>query len=57
MATVGMVVITTEEYKELVEKSLKYDSLRKMALESRWLTDKERMIYEISNEEKEKENE
>lgn len=53
----GTVIITTEEYKELTEKSLKYDLLRKMALENRWLTDREKLIYGVEEEKEEEENE
>ena len=53
--TVGAVVILTEEYKELIEKSLKYDALYKMALERSFLTDKEKLIYGIDKTEAEKE--
>lgn len=53
--TVGAVVILTEEYKELISKSLKYDALYKMALESNFLTDKEKLIYGIDKTEAEKE--
>ena len=53
--TAGAVVILTEEYKELIEKSLKYDALYKMALESSFLTDKEKLIYGIDKTEAEKE--
>jgi hypothetical protein len=53
--TVGAVVILTEEYKELIEKSLKYDALYEMALESSFLTDKEKLIYGIDKTEAEKE--
>lgn len=53
--TVGAVVITTEEYKELIEKSLKYDLLRKMAIGNKWLTDREKMIYEFDEEEENEE--
>ena len=52
---VGAVVILTEEYKELIEKSLKYDALYKMALERTFLTDIEKLIYEIDKTEAEKE--
>lgn len=55
--TVGAVVILTEEYKELIEKSLKYDALYKMALKSSFLTDKEKLIYGIDKTEAEKERE
>lgn len=53
--TVGAVLISTEEYKELIEKSLKYDALYEMALESSFLTDKEKLIYGIDKTEAEKE--
>ena len=47
METVGAVVILTEEYKELIEKSLKYDLLHEMAKESAYLTDRERLVFGI----------
>ena len=52
---VGAVVILTEEYKELIVKSLKYDALYNMALKSCFLTDKEKLIYGIDKTEAEKE--
>ena len=52
---VGAVVILTEEYKELVKKSLKYEALREMALERTFLTDIEKLIYGINKTEAEKE--
>ena len=57
METVGVTVIKTEEYKMLIEKSLKYDLLSKMALERTWLTDAEKLIYGVEEEEKEEETE
>ena len=54
---VGVVVILTEEYKELIEKSLKYDTLYSMALKSRYLTSEEKLIYGIDKTEWDKEGE
>ena len=53
METVGALIIRTEEYKELIEKSLKYDLLYEMALERAYLTDREKLVFGIK-EEKEK---
>ena len=47
----GTVTITQEEYKELIRKSLRYDFLYEMASEGRFLTDRERLIYGIKEEE------
>lgn len=55
METVGVAIILTEDYNELIEKSLKYDALYKMALESSFLTTKEKLIYGIDKTEAEKE--
>lgn len=46
----GTITITQEEYKELTRKSLKYDLLREMAMENKWLTCTERKIYGIEEE-------
>lgn len=43
------------DVKELVLKASKYDALYKMALESSFLTDKEKLIYGIDKTEAEKE--
>lgn len=51
METVGAVVIRTEEYRKLVEKSLKYDLLYEMAKESTYLTDRERLVFGIKQAE------
>ena len=45
-----MIEITQAEYRELIRKSLKYDLLREIALESKWLTCEERKIYGIEEE-------
>ena len=55
--TVGAVVILTEEYKELIEKSLKYDELREMALKSGYLTSEEKRIFKINETDLKKEGE
>ena len=46
------ITITMEEYKELLKKSLKYDFLYDMAKDSEYLTDRERMVFEIKKEKK-----
>lgn len=42
--------ITLEEYYELLKKSLKYDFLYDIAKDSEYLTDRERMVFEIKKE-------
>ena len=42
--------ITLEEYYELLKKSLKYDFLYELAKQSEYLTDRERMVFEIKKE-------
>ena len=42
--------ITVAEYNELLKKSLKYDFLYEMAKQSEYLTDRERMVFEIKKE-------
>lgn len=42
--------ITLEEYYELIKKSLKYDFLYELAKQSEYLTDRERMVFEIKKE-------
>lgn len=43
----GTVIITQEEYKELIRKSLRYDMLREIAQDGGYFTDKEKAIYGI----------
>ena len=48
---VGAVVITTEEYKDLVLKANKYDILRKRTVNSTFATSDEVVIFELTEEE------
>jgi hypothetical protein len=48
---VGAVVITTEEYKDLVLKANKYDLLRERTVNSTFATSDEVVIFELTEEE------
>lgn len=48
---VGAVVITTEEYKDLVLKASKYDKLRERCVTSTYATTEEGILFEITEEE------
>lgn len=48
---VGAVVITTEEYKDLVLKANKYDLLRERTVNSTFATSDEVVIFELTDEE------
>lgn len=48
---VGAVVITTEEYKDLVLKANKYDLLRERTVNSTFATSDEVVIFELTGEE------
>lgn len=48
---VGAVVITTDEYKDLVLKANKYDILRKRTVNSTFATSDEVVIFELTVEE------
>ena len=48
---VGAVVITTEEYKDLVLKADKYDKLREKCVTSTFATTVEEILFEITEEE------
>lgn len=41
------ITITIEEYNELLKKSLKYDYLYEIAMESGYLSERERLVYGI----------
>lgn len=41
------ITITVEEYNEMLKKSLKYDFLYEMALESDYLTEREKVVFGI----------
>ena len=51
LGTAGELIITTEEYKELIEKALKYDLLKKQMSQRGYLTDTEKALLEIEEEE------
>lgn len=48
---VGAVVITTEEYKELVLKADRYDKLRARCVASAFATIQEEILFDITEEE------
>ena len=47
----NMTVLTNTEYAELIIKAHKYDMLRKIAVDSSYVTDKEALIYELAENE------
>lgn len=47
-----MVMITTDEYKELVLKADKYDKLRERCVTSTFATTDEEILFDITEEEK-----
>ena len=49
--THGEIILSTAEYIELTRKALKYDLLKKNADNSNYLTDFERAVFEIYNNE------
>ena len=51
LGTAGELIITTEEYKELTEKALRYELLRKHLSERGYLTDAEKLLLGIEEEE------
>lgn len=48
----GTVIITAEEYRELVIKAYKYDLLRKKCVAGKYSTMEEDMLFDITDEEK-----
>lgn len=44
------ITITTAEYIKMARKALKYDLLRNVAKDSKYLTEFERAVYEIGKE-------
>ena len=46
-----MTVLTNTEYAELIIKAHKYDMLRKIAVDSSYVTDKAASIYELTENE------
>ena len=49
----GAVVITSEEYEELVLKAYKYDKLRAICVSGSYATTEEEILFNITEEEKE----
>ena len=48
----GTVIITAEEYRELVIKAYKYDKLRKKCVAGKYSTMEEDMLFDITDAEK-----
>ena len=48
----GVVMITTEEYEELVLKAYKYDKLRENCVAGRYATMEEDILFDITDAEK-----
>ena len=49
----GTVMITSEEYEELVLKAYKYDKLRAICVSGSYATTEEEILFNITEEEKE----
>ena len=49
----GTVMITAEEYRELVLKAYKYDELREVCVLGSYATTEEEILFNITEEEKE----
>ena len=49
----GTVMITAEEYRELVLKAYKYDELRAICVSGSYATTEEETLFNITEEEKE----
>ena len=49
----GTVMITAEEYRELVLKAYKYDKLREKCVSHSYATTEEEILFDITEEEKE----
>ena len=49
----GTVMITAEEYRELVLKAYKYDKLREVCVSGSYATTEEEILFNITEEEKE----
>ena len=48
----GTVIITAEEYRELVVKAYKYDKLRENCVAGRYATTEEDILFDITDAEK-----
>lgn len=51
LGTAGEIIITAEEYKGLIEKALKYELLKKHMSVRTYLTDAEKLLLGIEEEE------
>ena len=49
----GTVMITAEEYRELVLKAYKYDKLREKCVSHSYATTEEEILFDITDKEKE----
>ena len=49
----GTVIITAEEYRELVLKAYKYDKLRAICVSGSYATTEEEILFNITKKEKE----
>ena len=49
---VNVIMITTDEYKELVLKAYKYDKLRERCVTSTYATTEEEILFDITEKEK-----
>ena len=49
----GTVIITVEEYRELVLKAYKYDKLRAICVSGSYATTEEEILFNITKKEKE----
>ena len=49
----GTVIITAEEYRELVLKAYKYDRLREVCVSHSYATTEEEILFDITDKEKE----
>ena len=47
----NMTVLTNTEYAELIIKAHKYDKLREMAVNGSYVTDREELIFELTEDE------
>ena len=53
----GTLIITAEEYRELVIKAYKYDKLRESCLAGRYATIEEDILFDITDAEKKEKEE
>ena len=53
LGTAGELIITVEEYKELTEKALRFELLKKHLSQNPYISDVEKLLYGIEEEKKE----